>query len=1824
MMDYTYGCDMRLFLLLTLLFLSVNTFASNSTNFYCLKKVWSATVNDFCSDNLSEVENYLKARHESFGQYLQRSSNTFEGVIRYHVPSKPADYAVTNYNYGIVPCNDRKVDCQDETWIIEQIENNIGTGTCSSLGNTTVTPIEDWVSRGYSRLDAPYGWYDEYGSGRIAERFDRTYEKKATYYTYIAGNCFGPNTRKTEITFTKNINYTCKEVAYSISMIDDYDEPQCEIPNAVYDVHVEQCHAPFTYDKSSNTCITYCPKGQAFDYGLGRCALEKDETPQCDALQHNPIDTSTGEKKQFFTDFIQNSSLPLSFIRSYGSLRSNEAKNTLYKNIDTGNKVRYVQPSWYVTPNIGLYEVAPVQKQGNVQWRHNYQISLAKYQDEDVIITLSDMTQRKFIFDEPSLTYSTPYPNGDNLKLTTDGWQYTDANQLFYFFDGAGTLTKISNELNEHLIFTYIDGKLAVVTNDKGETLSYSYNEHGLLTSVIQPSNKLILLNYDSRNNLTSVIYPDNSPEDLSDNPSEFYHYEHADYPYALTGITDGNGIRFASWDYNAIGHASNSIHAGNAEAGSIDYDLTNKKISSTNSAGNTTDITFDNIGRVTEVSGASCSTSGEKGSVSFVYNAQGQVELQTDESNAVTYTSYETSDIAHGKVNQSIKLYGTNDEQITNISYDNIDVSKPTQITHPNGLIENFTYGSNGRIETHSLTADGETRTTTYIYNTDGLLASIDGSRTDINDVTNFTYTNGRLASVTNALGHTTIFENYDGFGNATKITDANGVITQYTYDVRGWLRAIDIAGRVTQFDYDAIGQLVKSTQASGHFLSYTYDDARRLTDITNNSGENIHFTHDSEGNVTSQVIRSHDGNTQFSQQWVYDQINRLSQTVSATNQTWVNEYDVAGNLVKQITPANTELEGTFDKLKRAVQQADQADSLTNYEYDKLNQLTKVTDALGRETAYQYNGFGELITQISVDTGTTTFSYDLAGNLSAKTDERGITTTYIYDALNRLTSISYSDSSINNTTYNYDNADIGRYGIGQLTRVENNVSAIDYFYNEQGELTAEITSVNNQHTSQVYTVNYSYNADGQLKNITYPSGRIIEYTYNSIGLIEEVTSTYDGVTQTLASNIDYLPFGEMKSLTYGNGKTLTQTFNQNYQLTDKIIDSVLNKTFAYDPVNNIDFITDNLDANASEDFTYNLVDRLTEASGDYGDTSFDYDAIGNRLSKTKNNDTTNYVYQNNSQLTDVLGSSDITMTYDPSGNLLTKGNDSFTYNSEGRLNSATVNGITTNYHYNYLGQRIVKTFENGDNRYYVYDLQGLLIAELNSNAETQVEYVYVNGQRIAVIMNQPSTPNNQTDIILDNHDATLTGDWVSSTYVQGYIGSNYLYYNPLTASPSADRIVIDNQQASYIGTWNNSTYASGYHGSNYQYNDAGTGAAVATWSVGTITPAYYNVYAKWTIGSNRASNAKYTIEHSEGIETIEVNQKQNDNQWNLLGTYFIDNNSQITLNDDANGYVIADAISLVAEDDVAINNDNVSWEPLLTGEYEVYNQWSADNNRASNAQFIITHELGVDNVEVDQRINGGQWNLLGTYWFDNNSEIKLSGEADSYVIADALRIVPLNGVPTTTEQIYYVHTNHIDAPLALTDSNGDIVWQATYSPFGEITTSVDILPESFTARFPGQYSDTTTGFYYNYFRDYDPELGRYIQSDPIGLDGGINTYGYAYQNPINYYDPDGKLPVFAVLGLINGSISAAATYFSDDCASVGDLVKSFTFGFATGALGGVGSGFNAAKFSTSILGRQVPKGSSAFATIMAGMNGSMAGAADAAGSAMSGDCGCE
>jgi RHS repeat-associated protein len=126
-----------------------------------------------------------------------------------------------------------------------------------------------------------------------------------------------------------------------------------------------------------------------------------------------------------------------------------------------------------------------------------------------------------------------------------------------------------------------------------------------------------------------------------------------------------------------------------------------------------------------------------------------------------------------------------------------------------------------------------------------------------------------------------------------------------------------------------------------------------------------------------------------------------------------------------------------------------------------------------------------------------------------------------------------------------------------------------------------------------------------------------------------------------------------------------------------------------------------------------------------------------------------------------------------------------------------------------------------------------------------------------------------------------------------------------------------------------------------------------------------------------------------------------------------------------------------------------------------------------------------------------------------------------------AVVMLLLFALPTQAAmQMYYLHNDHLGTPRVVTNQARQVVWKGQLKPFGEMKVEVEAITNH--RRFPGQRFDIESRLYYNYFRDYDPSTGRYIQSDPIGLGGGLNTYGYGKTNPLRYIDPKG-LAYFAL-----------------------------------------------------------------------------------------------
>ncbi len=281
-----------------------------------------------------------------------------------------------------------------------------------------------------------------------------------------------------------------------------------------------------------------------------------------------------------------------------------------------------------------------------------------------------------------------------------------------------------------------------------------------------------------------------------------------------------------------------------------------------------------------------------------------------------------------------------------------------------------------------------------------------------------------------------------------------------------------------------------------------------------------------------------------------------------------------------------------------------------------------------------------------------------------------------------------------------------------------------------------------------------------------------------------------------------------------------------------------------------------------------------------------------------------------------------------------------------------------------------------------------------------------------------------------------------------------------ISPEPPATEGIVDNLDAGFsaTGEWTPSTVVSGYWADNYQFNEAGSGADSASWSFDIPASGQYRIYARWTAHENRATNATYTVGHDGADRHVVVDQTRNGGKWYRLGTFNFTGgvSYDVSLSDNANGYVIADAIRWERHepepptvDQVIIDNGDAGFEangswPLSTvvsgyypedyqyndagvglesaawnfqvlqsDVYAVYARWTSHPNRASNAAYVIGHDGGLDTVVVDQRYNGGDFKLLGTYAFTSGADyaVTLDDNADGFVIAGAIQLVRLQPV---------------------------------------------------------------------------------------------------------------------------------------------------------------------------------------------------------------------
>lgn len=644
-------------------------------------------------------------------------------------------------------------------------------------------------------------------------------------------------------------------------------------------------------------------------------------------------------------------------------------------------------------------------------------------------------------------------------------------------------------------------------------------------------------------------------------------------------------------------------------------------------------------------------------------------------------------------------------------------------------------------------------TGSATIVASTAGKTA---GTKDPLGAMSSFSYVDGLPTSFSDANGKTKVFE-YDSRGNITKATDALSYSFLYFYDVNdNLIERRDALGKKWLYEYDVKNNLTKISYPNGATDVFAYDALGRMTSYVDKRGKQTSYTYDSYGNLLNTTYPDN-GVLKYS----YDSTNaytRCSKIVDTRNKEKYYTYD-ANNRITEISYGSIsgiKVTYTYDALS-LLSVKDERGFTTRVERNDFGLITRLIDPLNASTKFQYDANNNLI-QLEDALGRvskTTFDaanhpsittdpmnhdlkryYDLEGNLTSIIDQRSKTTHFTYDDNNRLKTVSNPlDHSISNTydangrlasvenakgavvAYSYDS--VGN----MLTKSFNGTLQVAYSYDNAGNLT-------NANHSTIGSTAHTFDEKGRIKTITWPDAKTVTYGYDTEGNMTSVTYP-DG----LVVSSQYDSFCRRKlpvAFRHGPVDDISPYKEKANQATS-IAWTGNSMDFEYDQAANL--IKETRSNNTVSSYTFNAKRKVTNVKHSLGLTSFltltnTYDVIGN-VSTSLNTGmipppfTSMAVSNSFDNANSMTSFGSTAYTSDLDGNVTAIGSSfSASYDTENKIVSSTMNGITTTYSYDGSGRpyRIVK---GGVTSYYHWDTKGRLLFITDATGTLLVRYVY-------------------------------------------------------------------------------------------------------------------------------------------------------------------------------------------------------------------------------------------------------------------------------------------------------------------------------------------------------------------------------------------------------------------------------------------------------------------------------------------------------------------
>ena len=966
------------------------------------------------------------------------------------------------------------------------------------------------------------------------------------------------------------------------------------------------------------------------------------------------------------------------------------------------------------------------------------------------------------------------------------------------------------------------------------------------------------------------------------------------------------------------------------------------------------------------------------------------------------------------------------------------------------------------------------------------------------------------RLIKRTDAMGFSTVYD-YDRENHIDEITNANGHKTNIFYNASGMVSRLKTAVSDKSIRYDGDKTVfIDYTQPQNRYTYYRWDDKGRVIEKvglccgiqskieydeddnvikrTDANGNSTSYTYDDRGNMLSMTDAK--GNTE---RYTYDDMyNNVTSYQDKNGNFYRFDYNGKGDLISVSGPEGFSISFTYNDNGWPLTVTDSNNNVTRTTYNADGSTSQIMDAAGFIRSFSYDNYGDIITTIDTKNQQTTYTYDANNRIVSQTDALGNTTTLSYDKVGNIVRVKNAKNQI--TAYTYDAlgrvltqtdamGGVYRYtydGSGNVLTVTNPLGQVQSMtYNERNKLLSQTNAANE-------TTSFDYDANGNLSAIFQPNGNVIGYVYDSNNQLEEVSDNLGVIARYTYDNN-----GNSLTVSDGMNRTMTYVYDGLNRLVMETLPSGNSSSYTYDSNSNLLTVTDAKGKVTT--YTYNSLNQpvtITDALNAV--TKFEYDGNGNLIRAIDaNGNATAYTYDAVDQNTAITFANGLSLQY--------------TYDNLGRvIESKDRAGNTFRYSYDALGRILSKTYPDNTQDIYTYDAVGQMLSAINKDATVKFTYDAA-GRVLSETLNGKTT----------GYGYDVAAGIRTITYPSGMKVVEQLNARDLISSILQNGEEIVSMQYNLAGQKTAQTFANGIT-TSYKYNQNGWLSQISDNKQVMSLKMRYDangiiIQREDVLHSDRTENYGYDaigqLTSFRRGTTIE-----NKYQYDLLG-----NRVKVQENGVATNYV----------------SNNVNAYTSITGGLNFTPQYDDNGYMLNDDKHTYTYDWNNRQIGVDDGAVSVKYDALGRRIAKDNTlyfyvgdqmveEYTESNVSASYLYGDyideALQM-------TKGDDVYYYHANHLGSTMALSDGNGAVVEQMDYDAYGMPTfydASGDLLAQSSIGNnvlFTGREFETESGTYYFRARSMHPNVGRFMQKDPLMYIDGMNDYGYTNSNPIMEID---------------------------------------------------------------------------------------------------------